>query len=439
MAFLEKLQYKKGINMKTLYFITSIIIATIVFHGCGDKSSSKNGKKRNESNAPLNGGDWNYNFEETINGVTCKTEKQGQGLERYCLVLKDHKTNDQCAYTQRKTSYDATCQEYGAFPAKERKEDDPAVHEEADDDTINPGNGDDSVKPTPIERKQDSYVDKNSKITFVSKKSDADGCQVASSSPFLVENNSLESIFEGPTRSEILRVRGRTYDVSYFSYSHNDINVLTEIREKIKLGKEVIFTNERDCLRPQGGSADYAVFKEGLFYLNLPTAPPAEKYPEIDLSIDRTNTELENQLKFSYGYSEANYFWTFSYINDFQENQIAGDTVKYAIYNEHAKAFITEWREMSTSEMKMGSITIKDQRELKRIIPQQHHLKVVFHVKTPILGEQRWVLDYRTIFLKALGKYVDNQTEPKKTERRSDTEDEHLWRWNISEDSLPNL
>lgn len=52
--------------------------------------------------------------------------------------------------------------------------------------------------------------------------------------------------------------------------------------------------------------------------------------------------------------------------------------------------------------------------------------------------KQRWIFNYGEKFGTVLPKFIDNQTHPERNQRRTDTTDDSLWRWNIQENEMPN-
>ncbi|NRA62937.1 MAG: hypothetical protein HRU19_00555 [Pseudobacteriovorax sp.] len=81
--------------------------------GTTTESVTSDSSSKKESNIKE---DYNYDFEDVVDGEACVTKQSFDSLESYCNGLKDDGLNDSCAVENRRILYETDCEtHFGPF------------------------------------------------------------------------------------------------------------------------------------------------------------------------------------------------------------------------------------------------------------------------------------------------------------------------------------
>jgi hypothetical protein len=126
-----------------------------------------------------------------------------------------------------------------------------------------------------------------------------------------------------------------------------------------------------------------------------------------------------NQLAFgvTYAYDQSSYEWALMYTTK-MDDSVIGElpaTIRWAIYNLEAHAFINDWQTTPSSSLKVGSLKIEDKVVLRRLLAHQANLELVFDAEpSSRLVKERFVLPIGDECKNFVPAYFKDLTNPAK-------------------------
>lgn len=153
-----------------------------------------------------------------------------------------------------------------------------------------------------------------------------------------------------------------------------------------------------------------------------PSKPPVGEI-DTDIEVPAVGTlqieEKEGAHNFQVSYSYlATLKYDLKYKTTLAEDEFSKlpTSIKYAIYQDEVADYITEWVDTPRETIRDGSIVLADQSILKRLIPSQANVDLIFAV--PDANGKiipRYLLPLGTFCEQYEAKYFKNETDPAKT------------------------
>lgn len=142
------------------------------------------------------------------------------------------------------------------------------------------------------------------------------------------------------------------------------------VEATLRAGKSIKLTLQPQCAT--GTAADAVILVD---YIDM---APDTFNPTWD-EYDFLGLKEPTSFGATFVYDEA-LAWQITYTTSLTADEVRGlpDPIHYAIYNTDAMAFATAWKEASREALLTGQVKITDAQEVRRLIPNQTHLELVF-------------------------------------------------------------
>jgi hypothetical protein len=298
----------------------------------------------------------------------------------------------------------------------------PAVGEtpSPDESRPDPKDGDGKIVP-PDNQKPDevrrSSIPLSAGFSVVSKLSDADGCHPSFTTTV---NNMLYKPGEfsgldmvgyepdGLGLSVTVKIYRSGLMTNFFTINGSESSIAA-IKENLESGAVVSITKQAVCAVSTGSDPVYAI---GYF---APETSESGGATMRTLQLQPQPVGAPANFDVSYGYGLENFGWTIAYTTTIDDaaRALVPEQIRYAIYNKSAAAFIGDWQATSRDALKSGSFRIVDPIILKRLLPQQLNLEIIFDIElASSLGKVRYILPIGDFCRSFLPRYFTDQTIP---------------------------